>query len=359
MFEQNPSFGPLYPMPVMQTSKPIGGDVNLFGDVTIIHNQQIDPMSQFNRQMELFNNRMVDYTNRMTQFMLESRAMELKQAEIDLNNRRLDMQQALLGNPENIPKIKQAIGVKTHKIANPFINEREDNIIDEVEYKISEEKEEQPPSPTYCTVENSSIYKQYVNLSKYFTKEYELNDSIKQMLMRDGYTNFMGEGGDNPVVIFGRYSSDTETINTYWRKIIRTAYNKLNHSIISKVNFITTNTPIILFMYDKSMFKADILCIIPTSEKTFLSINVPAEVENYRLCKNFRGWIEDDNPLILNKRINSAYVFAEPFSVDKIKFPNNSDKRFENVDIKSVFSSDTYSISVFDLHLKFTRIYKN
>lgn len=359
MFEQQNQFNPMFPIPVQQPN--IGGSVNLFGDVTIIHNQQLDPMSAINRQMEMMNNRMMDYTNRMTQYALEAKAMALKQAAIELDNRKLDMQQALLENPQNIPKLKQAIGVKTHKISNPFNNDEDDDIVDDVEFTIEDHTESRTEEfkVTPQNILNPSKYSQYIDLAKYFTNEYELNDSIKHALVYNGCTTFMGEGGNKPVIIFARYTSDTETIYSYWRKIIRISYDKLTKSVISKANFITVNTPIILFMYDKSLFKADIICIKPTTESEFLSINVPKRVEEYSMCKEFRGWIEDENPLILNKRINSAYIFAEPFQINNLKFPKNADKRLENIDIVSAFYDSTYSVPISDLHLKSTVIYKS
>lgn len=362
MFEQN-QFNPMFPMPVQQPS-PNGGSVNLFGDVTIIHNQQIDPMSNINRQMNMLNNQMLNYTTKMTQYALEAQAMELKRAELELDNKRLNLQQVILdgnnllgnnSNENNIPKLKQAIGIKSHKISNPF-KDNED-VINDVEYTVDKEDvQEVNYEIKPQNIINPSKYSQFIDLSKYFTKDYELDETIKQTILTREYTNFIGEGGTKPVVIFSRYNLDNESIYSWWRKIIRSAYSKLVNSVISKVNFIIENTPIILFLYDKSLFKTDIICIIPMSESEFINVNLPNKVENYELCKEFRSWIEDNNPLITSKRVNSVYIFAEPLSVDKLKRPINSDKRLENIDIVSIFSNNKYSIPMSDLCKKYTSL---
>lgn len=359
MFEQN-QFNPMFPMPTQQPSPNVGA-VNLFGDVTIIHNQQIDPMSNINRQMNMLNNQMLNYTAKMTQYALEAQAMELKRVELELDNKRLNLQQALLdgnnllgnnSNENNIPKLKQAIGIKSHKISNPFKDNKD--IINDVEYTVdNEDVQEVNYEIKPQDIIDPSKYSRFIDLSKYFTKDYELNETIKQDILSKEYTNFMGEGGRKPVVIFSRYNSDNESIYSWWRKIIRSAYSKLVNSVISKVNFIIENTPIILFLYDKSLFKTDIICVLPMSESNFINVNLPNKVENYELCKDFRSWIEDNNPLITSKRVTSVYIFVEPLSVDKLKHPINSDKRLENIDITSVFSNDKYCIPILELSKKY------
>lgn len=343
MFEQQNQF--MTP-PMVPTQQP-GNPTYLFGDVTIIHNQQIDPMSRFNRQVESFNNRMMG----LMQYNLEQQTIQLKRAELELKNKALNLQAQQIGLLDNSEDIKPAIEVKQCKLSNALIDS--DDEIEDVEYTVNN-VENIKVSKSIISAE----CKDYVKLDNFFTKDYELNDEIKSILMTKGHTGFMGEGGTFPAIIFARHNSNTP-ISTYWKHVLKTVYNSYKHATISKAGFITNRTPYILFIYDSTCFKADIIFVQPVEENEFLNIDVPKKVEDFSICKEFRNWVEDDNPLILSGRINSVYIFAEPLSVNNIEFPKKSSDRLENISISAIFSDKSYSINIKDLALKYVTLYNH
>lgn len=338
-----------------------GGNMNLFGDMTIIHTQQFNPpnpmtemMRNFNHQMQMINQRMIQQQQNL-----------LEQQRIDLENRRLSLAEKAIDagfNPQ------QAIKLENPKEKVAMLQNKDFNIDDAIDVEIKnveEVRQEDIPVEYEILDENKSKYNfdnnNYIDLSPYFDINGEVNSTLKQEMMEmdvnSKSTVFKGEGGDKPVFLFLRYSEDKEGITDFWRSKFNSAMHRYSVSVFKRANFITDKTTFVVFIFDSAFSKIDIIHVRPVPFNIFNKVKAKEQIENYSASKDFYNWIMDDNELVKNKRINSVQIIAEP-DLRNIEVSNgslihfntyNPSNHLNEIIMTSLFEPKKYAIDIRDL----------
>lgn len=336
-----------------------GGNMNLFGDMTIIHTQQFNPpnpmtemMRGFNHQMQMINQKMMQ----QQQFMIE-------QQKIELENRRLSLAEKAIDagyTPQSVQLEKPKEKVAMLQDSNFDI----DDAVDVEVKSVDDPKEEIPVEYEVITDENKSESRynssnnNYIDLSAYFDVNCEINSSLKQDLLMRGYSpTFKGEGGDKPVLLFMRYPDDTSGITNYWRTGFKSALNRYNSSVFKRAGFITDKTTFVIFVFDSALSKIDLIHVRPVPFTIFNKVKAKEQIENYSASKDFYNWINDNNELVTHNKINSVQIIAEP-DLRGISVSNNGlihfntynpNSHLNEIVMDSLFENKKYSIDIRDL----------
>lgn len=338
-----------------------GGNMNLFGDMTIIHTQQFNPPNPMTEMMRGMTHQM----QMINQRMMQQQQLAFEQQKIDLENRRLALAEKAIDagfNPQ------QAMKLENPKEKVAMLQDKDFDIDDAVDVEVKnveEVKQEEIPVEYEVIDENKSGSKynfsnsDYIDLSPYFDINGEVNSTLKQELMgtHGNFPVFKGEGGDKPVLLFLRYSEDKEGITDFWRNRFNSAMHRYATSVFKRAGFITDKTTFVVFVFDSAFAKVDIIHVRPVPFSIFNKVKAKEQIENYSASKDFYNWIMDDNELVKNKRVNGVQIIAEP-DLRGIEVSNgtlihintyNPISHLNELVKNSLFEPKKYSIDIRDL----------
>ena len=346
-----------------------GGNVNLFGNVTIVHTQQF---GQCNPMMDQMNAMM-----RLQSQAMQRQALALEQQKWMLEAKKIDRLtngQALpqgsnvtdslkLANIEpaalldNVAKEEDVEDVEYEVHAD---NNVENSVINPIKIKIGDKIIEENKNSTNSnhmtesmweikedvTIYNFSPNADYINLSKFFDEKGNILQSIRNEI-DDSSLNKIKIRCDNPgapAIVFLKYYNKTNmssvNLMNFWRNSLGFIISRYSKSVFKNPN-INSSTEFVVFITDDDYEFMYIVNIRPVSNlNTFVKISAKEQIKEYRAAKQFMNWIEDNNSLIENKRIKSVLVVAEPIIPDdKRSLEFSPDNLLTSIQLTSVFDN--------------------
>lgn len=357
-----------------------GGNINLFGNMTIIHTQQFQPRNLLLDQMAASMKLQSQMFQQQQMVMLEQQKLALEAKKLEVIDR-LASQGGLPGNQG-----------QTFKLANPMGDDLklvgDDNEI--VEFEVKEETYDDVEVSTpevrstgYCEVidenksetveveyevKTSQIFydfspnADYIDLSKYFDSEGKILPTLKSEIEDASlqkikiHCDYQGAPG----VIFLKY--DYETVSRHhlsWRYMLAGVLERYSKSVF-KNPYITSKTEYVVFIMDKEYEFMNIIYIKPIDNlNNFMKFDMDKELENYRVAKEFNNWIEDNNALIENRRVKSVLLVAEPvIPQDKYSLELSPDHPLTILDFNSIYDvTKSFRIDMKEYAKKIKEVY--
>ena len=362
--------------------------VNLFGNMTIIHQQQFQPRNPMMEQMRL----MSDMANRNQQIMLQQQQMQLEQARLAIEAKKIDVIQQLadnqlklgpgeaqsadipvIGNPEKLAIAANVTDTSTEEAEDvefevrdtnkPVVSVKDAEIVQDI-VEPAEEKQ-----PEYEITEDRifydfSPYSDYINLKKFFNE----SDGSVQDWLKDEIDNtdagknriYCDSLGSPAVVFIKSESASMANLTDYWRIKFRKIYERYEKSVFKSPN-ITAETDFVIFIMDPNYEFMHVINLIPCRNLArFTKTDLSKEVVAWKTGKPFMNFIRDNNSLVENRRIKSAVIIAEPVlprenAAKTITF--DPDNLLSNIGIESAFESRKFYISLTEYTKKIYEIY--
>lgn len=350
-----------------------GGNVNLFGNVTIVHTQQF---GQRNPMMDQMNAMM-----RLQSQAMQRQALALEQQKLMLEAKKIDVIDRLtngqaLPQGSNITDGLRLANTEPAALLNDVAKEIEDiedveyevhadndvekSVINPIKIKIGDKIIEENKNSTNSNhmtesmweiKEDATIYDfspnaDYINLSKFFDEKGNILQSIRNEI-DDSSLNKIKIRCDNPgapAIVFLKYHNKTNTssvnLMNFWRNSLGFIISRYSKSVFKNPN-INSSTEFVVFITDDDYEFMYIVNIRPVSNlNTFVKISAKEQIKGYRAAKSFMNWIEDNNSLIENKRIKSVLVVAEPIIPDdKRSLEFSPDNLLTSIQFTSVFDN--------------------
>jgi len=347
-------------MPAMMDQ---GGNMNVFGNITVIHTQQFAPRNQMMDQMNA--------AYRLQNQAMQQQALAIEQQKLMLEAKKIDMLDRLasiqalpnsnpndsgfkLANPLKDPSSSLLIGEedKAIDVACEVCDITDDIKSEAVKVELSD-KNDIEPEPVWEISEDQIIYdftpnSDYINLGKFFDNEGKLLPTLRAEI-DDASLNKIKIRCDYPgapAIVFLKFNTKTNVIGhlpTFWRSALGKIIERYNNSVFKNPN-IMTNTEYVVFIMDSDYEFMWIVNVRPVSNlSTFARLNAATDIKGYRAAKDFVNWIEDNNALIENKRVKSALVVAEPIipdDEDNLEF--SPDNLMTTLEIRNVFDCTKY-----------------
>lgn len=338
-----------------------GGNVNVFGDMTIVHTQTFGPRNAMNDMAKMMLGAQ-SLMNQRQALMIEQQKLALEQQKLELYDKLVNTQ--ALGGPATQDTLKIANATPIGQIAS---NVNEDDIV-EVEsqvitsqdvpehhrptIKIKSGLTPEPENVEYVVADDRvyydfSINADYINLNKFFDpKNGKILPNIKEEIedaTKSDRIKIRCAGPGKPAIVFMKCPKQ-ECVNTFWRDTFREVFMRYQKSVI-KNQFITPTTDFVIFIMDNQYEFIDVINLRPVPVDKFCRETSLQE----HSFKAFVNWIADENTLIKNHRIRTATIVTEPilYNLSNPEYTlSNTDTPIVNLNIHSALSQQRFNIDV-------------